>query len=502
MGLNIKNLIALVLLVLASTSFAQERIAYNPYGSVNWDSDLKLKWDPHTHTGTNQGKIQAYNDAGYDIQNIFHYTNQPNNPSAWTELHWPIEDWVNPNFLEQLDKTLEFFPAAEYGGQSPHITAQFFPEHFDGSGAQNTIDAINAGGGMAFIAHPWINNHNQYDHLNGFTGQEIFNNYGTAQFHLGIRNEDLNDRLIPYWDYVLMTHPRRWGVAVNDHYGPNFPYLAHGLNSRYWDAGKTIVFASTLETVKDAVKSGAMFAVRDFGPAKDRYTIPQVTVSSGVISVDASRNFQRSGEATKVKWIVNGELVEDDYSAIKGDTNSLNTNALPIDTKYVRFELRSDNGSVVYSQPFEIAPCPICARLDDINVFRGVVLEGGLAEVQESDDEYLRLNPGFTINSMETPVWVEFFGTAISATTVDIESHAGTPGLTYTVEAWNWNISGYEEIGTQAEQFGSDQNVSFDMTPDHVDPNGSVRSRVGWRRTGFTINFPWEVRVDQVGWPE
>ena len=72
MGLNIKNLIALVLLVLASTSFAQERIAYNPYGSVNWDSDLKLKWDPHTHTGTNQGKIQAYNDAGYDIQNIFH----------------------------------------------------------------------------------------------------------------------------------------------------------------------------------------------------------------------------------------------------------------------------------------------------------------------------------------------------------------------------------------------------------------------------------------------
>ena len=347
---------ALVLLILVSTSFAQERIVYNPYGAVDWDNDLELKWDPHTHTGTSESRIQAYNDAGYDIQNFFNYTNAPNNPSAWTELHWPIEDWMDPDFLAQLDHTQKFYPAAEYGGQNPHITAQFFPEHFDGTGAQNTIDAINAGGGMAFFAHPWNSPHQyvQFDHLTGFTGQEIFNNYGTAQFHLGIRNEDLNDRLIPYWDYVLMTHPRRWGVAVNDHYGPNFPYLAHGLNSRYWDAGKTIVFASTLETVKDAVKSGAMFAVRDFGPAKDRYVIPRVTVSSGVISVDASRKFQRTGEATEVKWIVNGELVGDDYPAIKGDTNSLNTNALPTGTKYVRFELRSDNGTVVYSQPFEI----------------------------------------------------------------------------------------------------------------------------------------------------
>ena len=50
--------------------------------------------------------------------------------------------------------------------------------------------------------------------------------------------------------------------------------------------------------------------------------------------------------------------------------------------------------------------------LSDINVFRGVAISGGLAEVQQSDDLYLRLNPGFTINSMEAPVWVEFFGTS------------------------------------------------------------------------------------------
>ena len=37
----------------------------------------------------------------------------------------------------------------------------------------------------------------------------------------------------------------------------------------------------------------------------------------------------------------------------------------------------------------------------------------------------------------------------------------------------------------------------------HLPPTTStlaVKSRVGWRQTGFIINFLWEVRVDQVGW--
>ena len=77
---------------------------------------------------------------------------------------------------------------------------------------------------------------------------------------------------------------------------------------------------------------------------------------------------------------------------------------------------------------------------------------------------------------------------------------AGTPGLTYTVEAWNWANAGYEVIGEQLEQFNSDQIASFDLTAGSVDSDGSVRTRVGWRQTGFTINFPWVVSIDQVTW--
>ena len=143
----------------------------------------------------------------------------------------------------------------------------------------------------------------------------------------------------------------------------------------------------------------------------------------------------------------------------------------------------------------------LLATLDSINVFRGNVIEGDLAEVQDSDDNYLRLNPGFIINSLEAPVWVEFFGTANDTTTVELESQAGTPGLTYTVEAWNWISSSYDVIDTRDESFNSDQIASFPIvSADHNDIDGGVRSRIGWRQTGFTINFPWEVRIDQVLW--
>lgn len=138
--------------------------------------------------------------------------------------------------------------------------------------------------------------------------------------------------------------------------------------------------------------------------------------------------------------------------------------------------------------------------LTRITVFRGINVEGGLAEVQQSDDDYLRLYPGFTISSSEVPIWVEFFGVALGKSTVDVESQAGTPGLTYTVEAWNWISGDYDEIGSQVEQFNSDQVVSFGMIADHIGSDGSVRSRVGRRKTGLTINFPWEVRIDHVIW--
>ena len=137
-----------------------------------------------------------------------------------------------------------------------------------------------------------------------------------------------------------------------------------------------------------------------------------------------------------------------------------------------------------------------------LNVFRGNVVSGALAEMLDSDDIRAIYNPGFTLNSLEAPVWLIFDGN-ISGTpdhNFQVESQAGTPGLTYTMEAFNFTTNVFDVIGTEMESFNTDTVETYALTSDHFDGNGDVRSRLGWRQTGFTINFPWEARIDQVGW--
>ena len=91
-----------------------------------------------------------------------------------------------------------------------------------------------------------------------------------------------------------------------------------------------------------------------------------------------------------------------------------------------------------------------------------------------------------------------FEGIRPDSTSVDIESQVGTPGLTYTVEAWNSVTNTYDQIGIAAGQFNSDQTVNFVFDPENIDASGVLRLRVGWRVTGFILNFPWEVRIDHI----
>ena len=138
---------------------------------------------------------------------------------------------------------------------------------------------------------------------------------------------------------------------------------------------------------------------------------------------------------------------------------------------------------------------------DTFDVFRGISVSGTLADFAESDDTDASYLPGFTISGNEAPVWLIFDGVAPDATSIRVESSAGTPGLEYTVEAFNWATGEFEEIGVQTELFNNDEVIDFPIVAaDHIDAGGEVRTRVGWRLVGFSINFPWQVNVDQVGW--
>ena len=133
--------------------------------------------------------------------------------------------------------------------------------------------------------------------------------------------------------------------------------------------------------------------------------------------------------------------------------------------------------------------------------FRGIPINAQLSGIEESDDNYATFNPGFTLTNQEAPVWLVFDGTAPSATDFQVEANVNTPNLTYTVEAFNFGSGTFEELESFPGSFNTDSVTASSITPaDHIGPNGETRARVGWRVTGFTLIFPWEVRVDHVGW--
>ena len=134
---------------------------------------------------------------------------------------------------------------------------------------------------------------------------------------------------------------------------------------------------------------------------------------------------------------------------------------------------------------------------------RGVEVSSDLSDFLESDDQSAVFQPGFVVNVMEAPIWLIFDGNGPAATNVQIESTADTTGLTYTVEAFNWASGQYDVIGIQSETFNSDQILQFAIVPDdHIDTDGDLRTRVGWRQTGFALLFPWSVNVDQLIWTQ
>ena len=140
---------------------------------------------------------------------------------------------------------------------------------------------------------------------------------------------------------------------------------------------------------------------------------------------------------------------------------------------------------------------------DTFNVFRGILLSGDVTNAQESDDSGISMNPGFTIGAFEAPVWLEFQGVVATGTEYDVmvESQASTPGLTQTVEMRNMTNGIYEELGDVAETFNSDSVTTFTIDSAlHVSTDGEVETRIGWRQTGFVIQFPWSITVDLVGW--
>lgn len=325
----------------------------NPYASVTWGTAPPWKVQLHDHPGVKADQYAAYDAAGYDAVVLMDYSGVPALPYAWRQRRWPPADWLPASLLSGFRNIKLLIPAGEEVGFH-HLASPFMVQYIEkwdslsGSrepwqygNSQEGIDLIRAQGGMAILAHPWSDG-NGYDFLRRYDGIEIYSAFAAY------KSEDQPDSLFTApnrntvmrarWDRVLARNPRVVGIAVNDHFGPGSD--EPNLSPRNRDSGKMLVFVTspTLEGLQRALLEGRSFALEDRGSTKGQYPrVDSVWVDAGVIHVATDG---------AVTWISQGVIIatgpELPLASLRGGS------------RYVRFESRNSEGSVVYSQAVEV----------------------------------------------------------------------------------------------------------------------------------------------------
>ena len=149
---------------------------------------------------------------------------------------------------------------------------------------------------------------------------------------------------------------------------------------------------------------------------------------------------------------------------------------------------------------------------ESLNVTNAAVLVGsgadGVAELFESDDSHFAILADLPAVKNAPQVQVSFSTNATqqSPSQIDfaIELAANTVGLDYTIAALNFENGQFEQLGS-GQTTTNDGSVTVSTADGNLgrfinDSNGQIVYRASWTPTSPTLFFPWEVRVDQVGW--
>ncbi|MEM4409999.1 MAG: VCBS repeat-containing protein, partial [Candidatus Caldarchaeum sp.] len=144
---------------------------------------------------------------------------------------------------------------------------------------------------------------------------------------------------------------------------------------------------------------------------------------------------------------------------------------------------------------------------DTFRLIRGRLISGGLGEIQQSDNTYMVLWPGFVLSQAEAPVQLVVEGTApripAGGLRIEVEARVNTTSIQQMIDLYNFATNQWETIDTRNAST-TDTLVVVEVTSNigsYVDPSmRMVRARVRWHAPGLVLIYPWEVRVDMVRW--
>lgn len=282
------------------------RIVHPYEGAGRW-----LRGNLHSHTTNSDGKfsleelVRNYEAAGYDFLVITDHNK------------------VTP--VENVNADLLILPGSEISSGEGHIVAVNIKEPISpNQPSQAVIDAVNAQGGVAILAHPnWGENFCHWRQedmasLRGYAGIEVFNG--------NILRDSGSPLASDRWDMLLSSGHKCWCYGVDDTH--NELDLANG-----W----TMVLADdpTPEAIVNALREGRCYA--SSGVYFEAIETDETTIR--VVARNADRIAFVGRHGRWLKW-VNDRLAN---YRVRGDEG------------YIRVEAFGPHGSMAWTQPFFIA---------------------------------------------------------------------------------------------------------------------------------------------------
>ena len=144
---------------------------------------------------------------------------------------------------------------------------------------------------------------------------------------------------------------------------------------------------------------------------------------------------------------------------------------------------------------------------DSFSMVRGVLIGGSLSDLFASDDLRLDVRAGLTLFLGESPLQVAITGTSPVETPSELrfklEASVNTPGLTQTIELFNYDTSLYEQVDLAVPGFSDGiVNVVVTTNPGRFVQAGTreMRAKVLYGQVGLTLLWPWSAKLDQAVW--
>ncbi|MCH7904228.1 MAG: SBBP repeat-containing protein [Armatimonadetes bacterium] len=159
-----------------------------------------------------------------------------------------------------------------------------------------------------------------------------------------------------------------------------------------------------------------------------------------------------------------------------------------------------DYATIKYSQTVEVLP-------DSFSLFRGILTGGGLSDLLASDDSWMTVLPGITLNQSERQVQLIVTGTSPTETPTELrfrlEAHAEINNIGQWIELWNYDTNSYEQVDFMiATTVDSIVEVSITTDPARFVEAGTkqMRAKISYKEAGIVLSYPWLISFDQTVW--